>query len=128
MAWLWIWGPAVAQMAVIFMLSSLTGMPSLPGGLTDYTGHFIGYGLLGALATRAFARAEWRGVNTSAAWRAVVLASAYGVTDEVHQWFVPNRSATVQDWFADVAGAIAGAILVLLLAQLRTRGRESRAR
>ncbi len=39
-------------MAAIFQPSSLSDRAVLPGGLTDYTGHFIGYGLLGALAIR----------------------------------------------------------------------------
>ena len=33
------------------------------------------------------------------------VTAAYGVTDEVHQIFVPGRDASVYDWFADCTGA-----------------------
>ena len=40
---------------------------------------------------------------------AAAAASAYGVTDEWHQSFVPNRDGNVGDWLADTAGAAVGA-------------------
>ena len=39
------------------------------------------------------------------AWLAVLIVSAFGVTDEWHQSFVPGRSCDVFDWLADTAGA-----------------------
>lgn len=123
---LWIWAPVLAQMAAIFIASSQPDVPSLPGGLSGYTGHFIGYGLLGALALRAFAGATWTGVTTSGAWRAVIFSSAYGVTDELHQALVPPRTPSFGDWIADTAGAAAAVLLVMWLARLRARRRASR--
>jgi VanZ family protein len=38
-------------------------------------------------------------------WSAV-LTIIYGITDEIHQYYVPNRSAEVQDWLADVIGIL----------------------
>lgn len=35
---------------------------------------------------------------------AAIIASLYGLVDEVHQYFVPNRSATVIDLVKDVLG------------------------
>ena len=123
---LWIWGPAFAQMAAIFVLSSQESLPSLPGGLTDYTGHFIGYALLATLLLRAFAGGIWRGVTPRAGWLAVVGASAYGVTDEVHQLFVPGRSATVEDWVADTLGAMTGVLLARAAARAVAGAARSR--
>ncbi len=108
-------------MAAIFFLSSQESLPSLPGGLTDYTGHFIGYALLGVLMLRAFAGGAWRGVTPRAGWLAVAVASAYGITDEVHQMFVPGRSSTIEDWVADTLGAVAGVLLARAAARLMTR-------
>ena len=121
-AWFWQWGPVVAQMAAIFTLSSFPTLPSLPGGLTSHTGHFIGYGLLAALAVRGFARAQWQGVTSSTAWRSFLFSSLYGATDEYHQSFVSGRTATVDDWVADTAGAIFAALVILWLARARRSG------
>ena len=41
----------------------------------------------------------------------MVLAAAYGITDEVHQYFVPGRMGIWQDWVADAVGALLGAWL-----------------
>ncbi|PKN29168.1 MAG: hypothetical protein CVU64_09600 [Deltaproteobacteria bacterium HGW-Deltaproteobacteria-21] len=43
---------------------------------------------------------------------AVILAigMAYGLSDEIHQFFVPNRSTSLADFFADTLG-VAAAIL-----------------
>jgi len=42
----------------------------------------------------------------------VLITSLYGVTDEIHQLFVPNRDCEFWDWLADFAGAV---IMVLLI-------------
>jgi VanZ family protein len=123
---LWIWGPAVAQMLVIFFYSNAS-QPTIPFGASDHLGHFAGYGLLGALLLRAFAAARWAGVRTSAGWKAVLFASAYGVTDEFHQRFVPGRTPAVDDWVADTLGAaVAVGLLVLLVSMLTNPGRQKR--
>lgn len=124
--WLWNWAPALAQMATIFAASSLSTVPSLPGGLTDYTGHLIGYMLLGALAIRGFARGRWSGVNGRSARQAVVMSSLYGITDEFHQSFVPGRSPSVADWGVDTIGACVGVGLVMAAARFVGRGSADR--
>jgi VanZ family protein len=98
------------QIALIFVLSSIPYVSALPGGMSDKTGHFIGYGILGALTLRALARERIAGVTLRAALLAVLLSAAYGVSDECHQYFVPGRSPDVYDVAADTAGAAAAAV------------------
>jgi VanZ family protein len=112
-------------MAAIFFASSQTQLPDLPAGLSNYTGHFIAYGALGVSALRAFAGAAWAGVVARQACKATIFASLYGVTDEVHQVFVANRSPGADDWVADTLGALTGVGLVLLLARIQ-RSRRAR--
>ena len=112
-------------MAAIFFASNQQDVPDLPGGLSGYTGHFLGYALLGVLAIRGFAGATWRGVTWRAAMWTVLLCAVYAVTDEWHQSVVPNRFLDPLDWLADVAGAVAGAGAVLVVAQLRRRRRSA---
>lgn len=45
---------------------------------------------------------------------AVVCSSLYGVTDEIHQIFVPDRMSDPLDWLTDTAGATLGATLTWL--------------
>ena len=50
-------------------------------------------------------------------WMAWIGASAYGVTDEIHQVFIPGRSASVLDIGIDSAGAGVGLILYYMAAR-----------
>ena len=112
--WAWIWLPAIAQMAAIFVASSFSQLPSLPGGLTNHTGHFVGYALLGALLLRALAQATWSGVTRYTAIVAWLCGIAYGISDELHQAFVPPRTPALDDLAADAIGAAVGIGAVLL--------------
>jgi VanZ family protein len=107
-----LWMPVAAQMAVIFGASSIPNLTTLPGNLSDHAGHFVGYGLLGLAALRAFASAEWTGVTMRAIVSAWTLAAVYGATDEFHQRFVPGRTPAVDDWAADALGAAAAILIV----------------
>ncbi len=41
----------------------------------------------------------------------VVSASLYGVSDEIHQSFVPFREASIADVIADILGSVCGVYL-----------------
>ena len=114
MRWLWHWGPAIAAMLAIFFVSGQQKIPDLPAGFSNHTGHLVAYAGLAVLLVRALAAARWSGVTASAARVAILIAALYGITDELHQKFVPGRTATVSDWIADLAGAILGASGVLV--------------
>jgi VanZ family protein len=99
-------------MAVIFAFSSITRLPEPPGGLNYSEAHMIEYGGLALLTLRALAAGRWSEVRAPIAIGAVVIALAYGLTDEVHQLFVPGRECDLRDLAADAAGAgIAAAAL-----------------
>lgn len=112
---------ALAWAALVFWLSSRPDpLPfSLAGALgVDKLVHGAGYAVLGALLVLATAGAR-RSVRRAVVI-AVALASLYGVTDELHQSFVPGRDTSAGDWAADTVGALAGAALAA--AVLRRRG------
>lgn len=104
---LWLWGPVLACMAAIFWVQSLSAPPA-PPGLNDKLTHLLSYGGLGLLAARACAGGIGRPVTVASALVAVALGSGYGLTDEIHQMFVPLRRVELFDWYADTAGAAAG--------------------
>ena len=111
---LWVWGPAVAQMGVIFFLSSLSE-PPLPEGISDHAGHSLGYAILGVLVLRALAGASWQGVTLLRGAATVAWCTFYGMSDEWHQSFVPGRTPAWDDVAADLRGALLGAAFVLIL-------------
>lgn len=118
------WGPVCAYAGLIFYLSSQPHpeeqLPSFVGLMSDKVLHVIEYAVLGALFYRGFrwgAGASWR------AWAvplAVLCASLYGGSDEIHQSFVPFRESSWLDWVADTVGAGLGASAMARLAALWT--------
>jgi len=106
-------------MAVIFRGSSIPGS-QIPGRFSTL-GHLGEYAILGALIAWASSR-EWK--LSRALVFAVALASLYGISDELHQWFVPGRMSDPVDWVADTVGALLGATLVVLGASRLRRAEE----
>lgn len=99
-----------AYAGVIFYWSN---QPSIPIPMRfphqDKLLHFSAYFILGALAANAFDGLPGR----RRFWVALAFASAYGVSDEFHQSFVPGRDVDFFDWLADTVGGAAGAFTYL---------------
>ena len=94
-------------MVAIFIGSSIPEPPPIPGG-TDKPLHLSAYLGLAVVVVRAVAGGLPRRIGAGTAAIAIVITVGYGVTDEVHQMFVPGRLAEVYDLLADALGAIAG--------------------
>ena len=60
---------------------------------------------------------EWEWRPRTALW-SVLIAGAYSLTDEFHQLFVPNRTASLADCALDTTGAILGLVVAYLAARL----------
>ena len=112
-----LWGPVVLVMALIYFASALSDPGAPPGGLSDKAAHFIAYGSLGAALIRALAGGRSAGMTSTRVLAATLIATAYGLSDEFHQRFVPGRTADWMDVWADVAGGFAGACALALLAR-----------
>ncbi|ABS25725.1 VanZ family protein [Anaeromyxobacter sp. Fw109-5] len=107
---------ATAWAALIFWASSQPNpFPQLPRGLFDHDKllHASAYAVLGALVRGALGGARLRPWMALAA--TVAVGTAYGASDELHQAFVPNRSADPGDLAADALGAAAGAAVASLI-------------
>ena len=112
-----LWGPVLFVMGLIFYFSSLTDPGGPPSGVSDKAAHFLIYAALGGALIRALAGGRAVRMNSSRAGIATILGTLYGVSDELHQWFVPPRTPELMDLVADFAGALAGAIGVALIAR-----------
>ena len=78
----------------------------MPTQVSDVSLHSVAYFGLTLLLIRALAVNRWTGVTAVTITVAWVVAVAYGVTDEWHQSFVPNRQADVRDVIANAIGAL----------------------
>jgi VanZ family protein len=96
-------------MAAIFAVSAQTN-PPMPPGVSDKSLHGLAYMGLAGLAFRAVAGGLPARVTRRTAAATLLIAVAYAATDEVHQMFVPGRTADLFDLYADAAGAAAGLI------------------
>ena|SRR5436190_6568916 len=115
-----LWLPPLLYMLLIFYLSSEPApLPELTRRVWDKALHFPEYLVLAFLLARAF-RGEGL-APVRAALFALLLASAYGASDELHQSFVPERTADIFDWIADTSGAAAAAAAFSTASRLRRR-------
>lgn len=103
-------------MVAIYLVSDVPNLSALPEGMSDKTGHFLAYGLLGGLLLRAVTLATWSRIDARSGLVAWAISAIYGASDEWHQVFVPGRMAGVDDWVADVLGAAAVVTLAVLAA------------
>lgn len=108
------WAAVLAWMAVIFYFSSKTGI-TVWSPLT-YVFHFGEYLILGLLLCLAL-HCSTDMPRAKLLIAALVIASAYGLSDEVHQGFVPTREVSAVDWLIDTGGAMVS--LGLWVATLR---------
>jgi hypothetical protein len=79
--------------------------------------HFTEYAIFAQLLYVSLLGAddlEWQ--PHTAFWSAVI-AGAYSLSDEFHQLFVPNRTASLVDCAIDTTGAILGLLAVYIVAQ-----------
>lgn len=105
------WSAVAAYAGVIFFLSAQSYPEEyLPYSLLEELGdkvlHGIEFGILAVLCYRAFRYAAGPWASRQALILAVVTAIAYGLTDEIHQAFVPLREADAMDLMADGLGAV----------------------
>lgn len=101
-----LWAPVALLLAFEFYLSAQSRLPDVvPVSFEhkDKLGHAAYFFLTGLLAIRAARGEGWTRARTAL----VILVGTllWGVSDEFHQSFVPDRTAELGDVLADVTGA-----------------------
>jgi VanZ family protein len=103
--------PAVLIIAAIWLLSSQSILPK-PKGILGFdkfqhiAAYFVAAGTLGLW----FSPDQWKFHIRKALLVVFLCTAAYGVIDEIHQYFVPGRDCNFWDWLADAIGAAAGTV------------------
>jgi VanZ family protein len=142
---LWYWGPVVIWMAVIFAGSSHPNVDIVADKTQDdpnvnivvkkirdelakshfmieknyiikKLAHMAEYVLLGFLLFRALVKEKKNNLASRYAWLWALMGTIlYGVSDEVHQMFVPTRTAYVGDIFINALGASIGQLFGIVV-------------
>lgn len=111
---LWYLLPLVIYAVVIFQISTISEVPTIRGLITNekppkdaWTGddieHIVEYGIFAFLSLRMFKQTKFK---IFAYQFAILLTILYGATDEIHQFFVPERSASIRDLFFDALASL----------------------
>jgi VanZ family protein len=111
----------------IWFLSSQSMLPQPKGILGfDKLQHLLAYLVLAVALGLWFPPGHWQFHRLRTLLVIVFITSAYGVIDEIHQYFVPGRYCSVWDWIADTLGAALGTLIIMMadryiLAKIRAK-------
>jgi len=110
--------------SLIFWLSSQTALPTpILFSHQDKLHHLGAYFIMGILAWRFF-NDYFKNSKTVIAL-SLCFCSLYGLSDEWHQSFVPNREDDLLDWVADTLGASIAIITIQLFNKHSNLGRQA---
>jgi VanZ family protein len=105
-------------MAVIFLLSSQEAFPAPRGvsaELLAILAHFLIFGFLSVLVLLAVNGVG--PISSRAVVIAVALTTLYGISDEIHQSFVPGRNPSFLDVIVDFVGAVTWTLSAYLISR-----------
>lgn len=109
------WLPVYLYAFLIFILSSIPKLPYIGPDIPnlDKLLHIIEYGLFGLLLARAFENspAQFMFSKNKILILTIIISCLYGITDEIHQAFVPGRESSVWDVLFDTVGAFIGSMV-----------------
>lgn len=106
--------PVIALCTAIFWQSSFPGViaePVFP--FFDKVLHFSAYALMAILVVRCLIHEKKAFSPAAIRLTAIVFSSLFGLSDEIHQAFVPARDATIGDFAADLIGAVCGTVFYM---------------
>lgn len=76
-------------------------------------GHMVQFGILAVLLVRALAWPLL--ISPKRVWQSILISALYGLTDEVHQLFVPGRAFQWLDLVMDCLGILLGLSLYVFI-------------
>ena len=120
------WLPVLIYCSIIYLQSAyppLKSVPHLP--YFDKALHFSAYTLLSILFFRAYRTTRFNTRIKTVMVFSILSSALYGVSDEIHQHFVPYRHADFLDVLADIIGSISGAYFYqFILSKLSVSNRD----
>jgi len=113
---LYYWLPLLLYCLLIYSLSSDKYPSHVPKiFFADKLIHFFAYAFLGMLVIRALSTIRLKENMVLLIIISIFLSTLYGISDEIHQYFVPYRCSDIKDVFANLLGSSFGVYLYYLL-------------
>lgn len=110
------WLPVLIYCLILFIQSSFPASEHVPDfDFSDKLLHAAAYAVLGLLLYRALNAMDKRIPPATLIALSVFLTALYGASDEIHQYFVPSRSAEFLDFAADAIGGVVGVIAAMVI-------------
>ncbi|MFH1645720.1 MAG: VanZ family protein [Candidatus Omnitrophota bacterium] len=108
------WLPLILYAFLIFYLSSRSGdtLPRIDIPHFDKIVHFIEYAIFGFLLLRALRIDKTKVFNMDLRLFVIIISVIFGISDEFHQVFVPNRTPDLLDFISDSIGAFVGQLFI----------------
>ncbi|HSM88997.1 MAG TPA: VanZ family protein [Desulfobacterales bacterium] len=104
--------PLTLYCVFIFIQSQLPASFEMPDeSHFDKLLHFGAYGVMAVLFYRTYLAGWPQALKRTLIWASAISTALYGLSDEIHQYFVPERSADPLDWLADAVGGAVGALI-----------------
>jgi VanZ family protein len=102
-------------MAVMYIFSSfhVVPLPQIDRLSTDKIYHTVEYTILGYLFMRAFVLSDFKLPCGLTVIMVYLFGTLFGITDEIHQIFVPGRFYSYWDMAADSFGILIGLLIYL---------------
>lgn len=106
---------------LIFVQSSIPGdsLPDMVLTISDKVIHFGMYFVFFVLVFISIYHFKNIHSNKFVFFYSFMITILFGAFDEIHQYFVPNRSCDIFDFIADAIGALAGILIILIYLQIR---------
>ncbi len=108
--------PLTIYWIIIFVLTTLPNpnVPKLLDNYDDKLKHFLAYTVLAVMVSLILHfQKRYKFLSEKVFLYSVLIVSVYGIFDEVHQIFIPGRSADIFDLLCDISGGILGTYLSL---------------
>ncbi len=105
-----LWFPVFVYAGIIFYFSNIPGKELPSVWISDKIMHLIEYTGFGFLMIRAIDEKR-RFVLRKALIYSIIIVLFYGLTDEIHQSFVPSREFSFSDLFYDCFGGLIGGLV-----------------
>lgn len=112
--------PLILYWIILFIATTLPSTPYVEVlEISDKLKHLSAYMILAILLSlNLHFQEKWKSPSKFYLSYTFIICITYGVLDEIHQIFVPNRTGEFLDWVADLTGTLIGILIISIFIKL----------